>query len=210
MSNLVVSGNDVNSVRSGTKIAWVVEQNKKKFVRFAPFVALSRESLELILNLLPKVDLTEQPVLKTGPIQGINAGQPTKVINLIGKRVCVTGTVPNFTREEVEVKMKDVGIHFTSTISTRTSLLVIANKPGQNKVDFAQANNIPTMSWDDFVKTYKVQSTTLWRVCIWGNDDFGFEKDSYDKKSQENIFQRVLKMSRVNKQILLDMGFGHA
>lgn len=50
----------------------------------------------------------------------------------------------------------------------------------------------------------------LWRVCVWGNDDFGLERD-YPKRMEAVLaFRRIIKMDRVNKQPLKDMGFYNA
>lgn len=49
-----------------------------------------------------------------------------------------------------------------------------------------------------------------YRVCVWGNDDFGLEKDSTNKDDQYKLFKKILKMNRVNKQPLMDLGFVHA
>lgn len=153
MSNLVVSGTDINSVKSGNKIGMVIEQGGKKFVKFSSFVALSRDSLEYILNLLPKP--TAVNAVAAPPIAATPKAKTTAV-NLIGKGVCVTGTVSNLTRLEIHQKLKDIGISPMNTLSTKTKLLVIASKPGQSKLDFAAANGIPTMSWEEFVATYKL------------------------------------------------------
>lgn len=153
MSNLVVSGTDINSVKTGNKIGMIIEQGGKKFVKFSSFIALSRDSLEYILNLLPRSTTVNAVVAPP-----IAATPKTKlaVANLIGKGVCVTGTVSNLTRLEIHQKLKDIGISSMNTISTKTKLLVIASKPGQTKLDFAAANGIPTMGWEEFVTTYKV------------------------------------------------------
>lgn len=48
-----------------------------------------------------------------------------------------------------------------------------------------------------------------WRVCVWGNDDCGLERD-FDSDSESeawNIFLQVIGMDFVNMQALRGLGF---
>jgi len=45
------------------------------------------------------------------------------------------------------------------------------------------------------------------RVCAWGNDDFGMELDFESLGEAEYIFDTIEKYSIVNKQDLYDLGF---
>lgn len=47
----------------------------------------------------------------------------------------------------------------------------------------------------------------LWRVCVWGNDDCGMEKDFEDQVEALNVFYRVIEWKFVNKEILKQEGF---
>ncbi len=47
----------------------------------------------------------------------------------------------------------------------------------------------------------------VWRVCVWGNDDFGLELDMEDYEKARETFLIVLNMEKVNQQPLIDMGF---
>jgi len=46
-----------------------------------------------------------------------------------------------------------------------------------------------------------------WRVCVWGNDDCGLERDFESESEAWNIFLQVIGMESVNKQPLRDLGF---
>lgn len=48
-----------------------------------------------------------------------------------------------------------------------------------------------------------------YRVCVWGNDDLGMERDyaSTEFAEAEQMFHDVIGLDRVNKQTLTDMGF---
>lgn len=46
-----------------------------------------------------------------------------------------------------------------------------------------------------------------WRVCVWGNDDFGMERDFEDEATALNIFYQVVGWPKVNQILLRDMGF---
>lgn len=47
----------------------------------------------------------------------------------------------------------------------------------------------------------------LFRVCVWGNDDFGLERDYEDRRAARRAFSKIVDMYRVNKNELKDMGF---
>lgn len=51
---------------------------------------------------------------------------------------------------------------------------------------------------------------TPYRVCVWGNDDYGLEKDYGIEEEARFNFMKILKMDWVNKQPLIDMGFINA
>lgn len=51
-----------------------------------------------------------------------------------------------------------------------------------------------------------------YRVCVWGNDDLGMERDysSSEFLAAEQMFRNVIALDRVNKQTLADLGFVYA
>jgi hypothetical protein len=46
-----------------------------------------------------------------------------------------------------------------------------------------------------------------WRVCVWGNDDFGVERDFKDQTAAFVVFQAIIQEEYVNKNTLLTCGF---
>lgn len=46
-----------------------------------------------------------------------------------------------------------------------------------------------------------------WRVCVWGNDDCGMERDFSDELQALNIYYQVIGYEYVNKNILNSLGF---
>lgn len=49
-----------------------------------------------------------------------------------------------------------------------------------------------------------------YRVCVWGDDDTGMERDFTDKKEAERCFNTLLTKRHVNKKGLDSLGFGGA
>ena len=46
-----------------------------------------------------------------------------------------------------------------------------------------------------------------WRVCVWGEDDFGMERDYDDKSACLCMFHKVIGWKYVNQDKLNDHGF---
>jgi len=49
-----------------------------------------------------------------------------------------------------------------------------------------------------------------WRVCVWGGDDYGLERDLDDWGEAIELFDEVIRQEFVNQQWLRDQGFQHA
>lgn len=47
----------------------------------------------------------------------------------------------------------------------------------------------------------------IWRVSIWGTDDFGMEKDFYCQKAASNCFVEVISHDYIGRDMLIKMGF---
>jgi len=54
------------------------------------------------------------------------------------------------------------------------------------------------------------ETPTQWRVCVWGNDDFGMEKDHLDKAEALDMFHEVISWDFVNVGQLKSKGFVNA
>ena len=46
-----------------------------------------------------------------------------------------------------------------------------------------------------------------WRVCVWGDDDCGMEKDFLEEIAAQAMFLEVIALADVNKQGLKKLGF---
>jgi hypothetical protein len=47
----------------------------------------------------------------------------------------------------------------------------------------------------------------MWRVCVWGNDDFGMERDFTDEDEAFNMFHQVISWKYVNMTELYAINF---
>jgi len=46
-----------------------------------------------------------------------------------------------------------------------------------------------------------------WRVCFWGNDDFGMEQDFNSKETAENMFELTTNVQNITIKELDNLGF---
>lgn len=46
-----------------------------------------------------------------------------------------------------------------------------------------------------------------WRVCVWGTDDFGMEKDFIDHDEAMKCFQTVIQFDKIKQMELIRLGF---
>ncbi len=53
-------------------------------------------------------------------------------------------------------------------------------------------------------------SHTEFRVCVWGNDDCGMERDFKTLSEAITHFNSLAHLARINKQDLLDLGYDYA
>ena len=79
---------------------------------------------------------------------------------------------------------------------------------------------------DDWYPSYHLKSMKLvevkllelfnpdgWRVCAWGADDFGMERDWLTWRgwfSAQSMFQKILEQDKVNQAFLRKQGFRRA
>jgi hypothetical protein len=60
---------------------------------------------------------------------------------------------------------------------------------------------------------YKLFGQTLFRVCVWGDDDFGMEKDfksgneQLDIDQAKELYQLLVNQKVINKDYLKQLGF---
>ena len=46
-----------------------------------------------------------------------------------------------------------------------------------------------------------------WRVCAWGADDHGMERDYHTRREALSVFKKLTALDRVNHQHLKELGF---
>lgn len=71
--------------------------------------------------------------------------------NLLNKRIVVTGTLKNYTRDEIEAKIEASGGLWSSTVSKNTAAVIVGENPGSKETK-AKELNIPIWTEDDFEK----------------------------------------------------------
>ena len=71
---------------------------------------------------------------------------------LSGKSVVITGNLGDLSREEGKDAVERLGGKVSSSVSSKTSLLIIGDAPGSSKVKKAEELGISTLSGSDFLK----------------------------------------------------------
>lgn len=69
----------------------------------------------------------------------------------IGKNICVTGKLNNFTRDSINKKIASLGAKAVSSVSKTTDFLITNEASGSTKYKKAMDLNIPIISEEDFV-----------------------------------------------------------
>ncbi len=90
-------------------------------------------------------DLRSQGVLMEEP----RAEQPREQ-PLAGKTIVVTGTLKNFTRDEIKQVIEQYGGRAASSVSSKTDFVLVGEKPG-SKLQKAQQLGVPTVSEEEFL-----------------------------------------------------------
>lgn len=70
---------------------------------------------------------------------------------------------------------------------------------GQEGVKLVEVSLLPLSSYP----------VNVWRVCVWGGDDFGMEKDLTNYEDAEKLFLEVLRLPSVTRKDLKDFGFDY-
>lgn len=85
--------------------------------------------------------------IKRTPLQGAGRSVSSAIS---GKTLVFTGTMAKASRDELEKEAKSLGAVVGSSVSGKTSMLVIGDKPGASKVAAARARNIEIVSEDEY------------------------------------------------------------
>ena len=90
-------------------------------------------------------DLRRQGVLMEEP-----QDQQPREKPLAGKTIVVTGTLKNFTRDEIKQVIEQYGGRAASSVSSKTDFVLVGEKPG-SKLQKARQLGVPTLSEEEFL-----------------------------------------------------------
>ena len=76
--------------------------------------------------------------------------QPTSI--LYNKKIVITGTLTSLSREEAKNRLLELGAKTSSSLSSKTEILLIGDKPSANKLKKAQDLNIKIIKEEDILK----------------------------------------------------------
>ena len=76
----------------------------------------------------------------------------TKVNPFMGKALCVTGKLFNFTRDSINAKISELGAKAASSVSKNTDYLITNEASGSSKYKKAVELNVPIITEDEFLK----------------------------------------------------------
>ncbi len=65
-----------------------------------------------------------------------------KIVNLTGKKICITGVIDGFTRQNYEYQLLRCGTITVPRITKSVDYLIIGKNPGQIKLKLASRYNI--------------------------------------------------------------------
>lgn len=137
---------DVLAGRFGTLPALMKAdfESLEKIPGIGPIIAQSviswfvnQENKKLITRLLAQVRVKEQKSLNSG--------------KLSGKTFVLTGTLSRLSRDEAKEKIKALGGHVSSSVSSKTDYVVVGSDPG-DKYDTAVSLGVPTLGEAQFLK----------------------------------------------------------
>ena len=70
---------------------------------------------------------------------------------LTGSTYVITGTLERFTREEAQAALEALGAKVTSSVSKKTTALVVGEEPGASKLTKAQKAEVSILSESDLL-----------------------------------------------------------
>jgi len=100
-----------------------------------------------------KVEATRRLVEELGEL-GLRMDEPERKTSggaLSGKTFVFTGELKTMTRDEAQAKVRELGGKETSSVSAKTSYVVVGAEPG-SKYEKAKKLGVPVLSEEDFIK----------------------------------------------------------
>jgi len=125
------------------------EQKLASIAEIGPVAARSiREFFDNPANieLIKKLKKAGVSLKQTGPVE--------KKGKLSGMRFVITGTLKNFTREEMKTELKKLGARVSESVSKETDYLIVGENPG-SKLEKARKLGVKTISEEEVLKMIK-------------------------------------------------------
>jgi integration host factor subunit alpha len=91
----------------------------------------------------------------------VNKVTGPEIADVSNQHIAITGTLEILTRDDAIKRIKESGASFSSTITKKTTILVVGKNPGQHKLVQSATNKIRTINEDNFLKLVGVQHTGL-------------------------------------------------
>jgi DNA ligase (NAD+) len=102
----------------------------------------SEEGLRIVADLRSVgLDMALEPLSE----EETSAAKP-----LEGKTICATGTLDNYDRSEIKETIERFGGKASSSVSKKTTFLLVGSNPGAAKVDKAAELGVPTITEEEF------------------------------------------------------------
>lgn len=95
-------------------------------------------------------ELGVETALPTLPESADAENRFEKPLPLDGKTICVTGTLNRYDRVEIKETIEANGGKAASSVSKKTTFVLVGAKPGQSKIDKAAELGVPTLTEEEF------------------------------------------------------------
>ncbi|MDR3152501.1 MAG: hypothetical protein LBT85_03485 [Bifidobacteriaceae bacterium] len=118
----------------------------------------SRKSTEIINGLKLRKPLIKK-LKAAGVNMGVNAQTSSKTSKdniLNGETIVVSGSIPNYTREQIGDLIESLGGKYTTAITSKTTLLISEKNKNSSKLKKAQENNTKIIEPNKFLELIKV------------------------------------------------------
>lgn len=95
-------------------------------------------------------------LVKLGMPKRLENGQ--KFINnkLDGRKICITGSIEDFTRDQIAELIENYGGKFQNSVNITTNILIKGEKPGKSKVMKATQFGVMILSFKEFKNKYNI------------------------------------------------------